>query len=111
MAKEIKTPLEYEDALKSAGNNLVVLDFFATWCGPCKEIAPKLDQMAEEFANVVFLKIDAADNDECKEICESFEIDWFPTFVLQKNGETVERFKGAKEDDEQKLRAAVETHK
>lgn len=51
--------------MKSAGGNLIVLDFFATWCGPCKEIAPKLDQMAEEFANVVFLKIDAADNEEC----------------------------------------------
>ena len=47
---------EFQTLLKE--NNLVIVDFFATWCGPCKMIAPLLEKFQNEYSNIKFLKID-----------------------------------------------------
>ena len=47
---------EFEKALKSAGDSLVVIDYSTSWCGPCKIIAPKFDEFSEQYKNVAFLK-------------------------------------------------------
>lgn len=54
--QEPKNLAEFEKLIKE--NQLVVVDFHATWCGPCKLIAPKLKKFAEETPNVVFAKVD-----------------------------------------------------
>ena len=46
---EIKSNEDFEQAKTDAGDKLVVVDFFATWCGPCRMIAPKITAMAEEY--------------------------------------------------------------
>lgn len=52
--------------LKDAGNKLVVVDFYATWCGPCRLIAPVLEKMAEENKDkLVVLKVDVDENEVC----------------------------------------------
>ncbi|KAK7910333.1 hypothetical protein WMY93_015017 [Mugilogobius chulae] len=61
MVKHIESEAEFQAALKAAGNKLVVVDFTAKWCGPCKMIAPLFEEMAGEFTDVVFLKVDVDD--------------------------------------------------
>lgn len=81
--------------LESAGNKLVVIDFYATWCGPCKMIAPKIDTMAVQLKDeVVFLKVDV---DETDDIAAEYSIEAMPTFILIKNKNVVEKFSGANE--------------
>ena len=58
--------------LEAAGGKLVVVDFHATWCGPCKMIAPHLEEMDKTMDDVVFLKVDV---DECEDIAEEYKVE------------------------------------
>ncbi|MGH0123854.1 UNVERIFIED_CONTAM: hypothetical protein FKN15_073953 [Acipenser sinensis] len=58
MVQEIEDKDQFDKALKNAGSKLVVVDFTATWCGPCKSISPFFDALAEKYKDVVFLKVD-----------------------------------------------------
>ena len=71
---------------------LVVIDFFATWCGPCKQIAPYYEQMAATFPSVTFLK---ANVDEFDDPANTFNVEVLPTFVFLRDGSIVETVKGA----------------
>ncbi|KAB0352993.1 hypothetical protein FD754_017850 [Muntiacus muntjak] len=51
----------FQEALNSAGDKLVVVDFSATWCGPCKMIKPFFHSLSEKYSNVVFLEVDVDD--------------------------------------------------
>ncbi len=60
----MKIKADFDSCLESAGNKLVVVDFFATWCGPCKMISPVLDKLSDDLKEVVvFLKVDVDDNE------------------------------------------------
>lgn len=74
------------DALLSslAPGQLAVLDFHATWCGPCKFIAPVLERMATSYPDVAFAKIDV---DVCKELALRYRVSAMPTFKLLKRSE------------------------
>ena len=81
--------------LEAAGSRLVVIDFYATWCGPCKVISPVLDKMSIELKDeVVFLKVDV---DETDDIAADYKIEAMPTFVFIKNKAEVGKFSGASE--------------
>ncbi|XP_077981068.1 thioredoxin-like [Glandiceps talaboti] len=99
--REIETKEEFDAALKQAGDKLVVVDFSAEWCGPCRQIAPKYKAMAAEFKDVVFLKVDVDVNSDTSEACG---VNCMPTFQFFKNSEKVEEFSGANED---KLRSTL----
>ena len=70
----------------------VIIDFFATWCGPCKKIAPAFEKLAEVYPSIVFLKVDV---DESPELVDKYEIQAMPTFLFMKNGVVVKRIEGA----------------
>merc|ERR1712180_297579 len=94
MVHKVADKADFDEKMKAAGGKLVVVDFFATWCGPCKMIAPKLEAMDAEMDDVVFLKVDV---DECDDLAKEHEISAMPTFIFFKNGEKVVRFSGANE--------------
>lgn len=70
----------------------VMIDFYADWCGPCKAMAPMVEQLAEEYAGKV--KIGKINAEENPDTAEQFEIMSIPTFVFLKGGETVEVLTG-----------------
>ncbi len=70
----------------------VVVDFFATWCGPCKVIAPLYEKFANIFPEIVCLKVDV---DESQELVDKYEIRAMPTFLFMKNGQVIKRVEGA----------------
>ena len=47
----------FDQTIKSAGSSLVIVDYSTTWCGPCKVIAPKFDELSEKYPDAVFLKV------------------------------------------------------
>ena len=75
------------DVIRSA--KPVVVDFYATWCGPCKILSPRLDKLAESFTNRInFIKINV---DESPDIAGQFNIHEIPTLLLFKDGKVVDR--------------------
>ncbi|TMS01868.1 thioredoxin b [Larimichthys crocea] len=94
MVRAVETLEEFKTILKEAGDKLVVVDFTATWCGPCKNIGPVFVEHSKkpENQNVIFLKVDVDDAEEVSTHCN---INCMPTFQFYKNGEKVDEFSGA----------------
>ena len=74
----------------------VLLDFYADWCGPCRMVAPIVEEIAEEREDIVVGKINV-DNDPA--LAEQFGVFSIPTLVVLKNGEEVTRATGARPKD------------
>tara|TARA_B110001450_G_scaffold242940_1_gene253741 strand:- start:1511 stop:2086 length:576 start_codon:yes stop_codon:yes gene_type:complete len=89
---EIKTKTEFLNILNDAKNILAIVDFSATWCGPCKKIMPYIIKLAEIKKNVLFLKVDVDDNEETSLHCG---VSCMPTFQFYKNNIKVHEIKGA----------------
>jgi len=70
-----------------------VIKFSATWCGPCKVLAPIFDQVKSETSGVSFVDIDVDTN---KNIATQYLVSSVPTVIIEKNGEIVTRFSGIK---------------
>ncbi|HKY03609.1 MAG TPA: thioredoxin [Blastocatellia bacterium] len=71
----------------------VLVDFWAEWCGPCRMVAPILDQVADEFdGKVTIAKLNVDDN---QELAYKFQVSSIPTFILFKNGQMADRSMGA----------------
>jgi thioredoxin 1 len=65
--REIETQDEFDDVLAESSDKLVIVDFHAAWCGPCKMIGPKVEKMVDEYSNAVFIKVDVDENEETAE--------------------------------------------
>lgn len=72
------------EVLKS--EKTVLIDFWAVWCGPCRMLAPVIEEIAEELIDTKVCKIDV---DECPEIASAFKIQSIPTLAVVKNGKIV----------------------
>ena len=80
------------EVLKS--NSPVLVDFWAAWCGPCRMVAPVIDQLAEQYTGKV--KVVKLNVDENPEIAEKYQILSIPTVYLFKNGSKAEELVGAR---------------
>ncbi|XP_054040584.1 thioredoxin isoform X8 [Rissa tridactyla] len=83
MVKSVGSLSEFEAELKSAGEKLIVVDFSATWCGPCKMIKPFFHSLCEKYGDVVFIEIDV---DDAQDVATHCDVKCMPTFQFYKNG-------------------------
>lgn len=90
--------------IEGSSDQVVVVDFFATWCGPCKAIAPEIIKMSneEKYQNVSFVKIDV---DEAPDVAQEVGVRAMPTFKIYKNGEAKDEVVGA---DARSLRSKID---
>ncbi len=79
-----------------SGDKPVLLDFYADWCGPCRMVAPIVEQIAEEHGEFAVGKINV---DEQQELAAQFNIMSIPTLAVMKNGEVAQISVGAKGKD------------
>ena len=93
--KIISTKAEFDDVLKTSEDKIVVVDFTATWCGPCQRITPVLDKMQEEMPDIIFVKVDVDENQETAQHCE---VTAMPTFQFFVNGRKINEIVGANEE-------------
>ena len=91
MGARAVTKDEFQNILASEGKTILV-DFYANWCGPCKVIAPILDQIADERQDVVICKINV---EEAPDVASKYGVRAIPTLVSFRNGEVFKRATGS----------------
>ncbi|KAG5658331.1 hypothetical protein KAF25_010512 [Fusarium avenaceum] len=104
--QDIKTTKEFKD-LVSTTDKAVLVDCFATWCGPCKAISPILNKLSEQDAlskSIHFVKFDV---DELPDLTADLGVRAMPTFFVFKNGDKVDQLVGA---DPQALQTMLAKH-
>ncbi|KFK29124.1 hypothetical protein AALP_AA7G092000 [Arabis alpina] len=104
---DINSTEQFLNALKDAGDRLVIVDFYGTWCGSCRAMFPKLCKTAQEHPEILFLKVNF---DENKSLCKSLNVKVLPYFHFYRGSEgQVESFSCSLAKF-QKLREAIERH-
>ena len=97
------TPSTYEDFIK---NEYVLVDVWAPWCGPCRQISPIVDQISLDFMEQ--LQVGKLNADENRDILVELGVRNIPTLILFKNGEIIERSTGM--TTKEKLAELINTH-
>ena len=80
---------EFKELLSN--KKIVLVDFFATWCGPCKMLAPVLEELHDDFKDDELVVITKVDVDEEQELLNKYRITSVPTLLLFKEGELVDK--------------------
>jgi thioredoxin 1 len=84
------TDTSFDKTIKE--NQLAIIDFWASWCGPCRALAPNIQELADEYAGKVF--VGKLDVDENPSTAERFQVFSIPTVLIMKDGKEVDRIVG-----------------
>ena len=87
----------FEEEVKKS-EKPVIVDIFATWCGPCQMMSPIIDNIAEELGESV--KVGKVDSDENPYICDEYGVMSIPTILVIKNGSVVNKFIGVTDKED-----------
>lgn len=90
---DLVKPLSDADFSGAVASGVALVDFWAAWCAPCREVSPLVDQLAEQFqGRVAFFRVNVDDNPKTSEI---YDILSMPTLLLMKNGKPLDKVIGA----------------
>ena len=95
MAKVV-TNTNFQEMIE--GDKPVMIDFWATWCGPCRILSPTVDEIADEYADKI--TVAKCNVDDAEEIAMQYRIMSIPTLIFLKNGEVVDKRVGVVSKDE-----------
>ena len=95
MVKQL-TNEEFEKNVKSS-DKLAFVDFYADWCGPCRMMAPIVEEISEEVDGVDFYKVNCDDE---QELASKYEVMTIPTLLILKKGEQIKEFIGVTDKEE-----------
>ncbi|XP_067004870.1 thioredoxin-like protein 1 [Anabrus simplex] len=88
----INDDTHFQSEMASSGTKLVVVDYTASWCGPCQRIAPVFEQLARKYTRAVFMKVDV---DKCQETAAGQGVSAMPTFIFYRNKTKIDTVRGA----------------
>eukprot|EP00249_Psilotum_nudum_P007710 c20768_g1_i1 orf=287-634(+) len=90
----VKSRHQWDSKLAEAQANgkIVVVDFTASWCGPCKIMSPFFAELSEKYPQLIYLKVDV---DELADVSEEWDVSAMPTFIFIKDGKLIDKLVGA----------------
>lgn len=88
---ELEQSAQFQQMLQQAGSKAVFVDFFATWCGPCRAIAPTFERLSNTYSQAVFLKVDV---DKLEDVAQRYNVTSMPTFLSFKDMQKVQDIRG-----------------
>ncbi|OON20171.1 thioredoxin [Opisthorchis viverrini] len=100
-SKDTDVKVEFLLCIEEKKDLLIVVEFYADWCPPCRLISPIFANMEVEFPDAVFFKINADNNEE---LVKEYNINSLPTFIFMRDGKVIREISGS---DEQALRDAI----
>ena len=105
--RDITNEGDFDKTVKGAGASLVVVDYSTTWCGPCKVIAPKFEELSEKYSNAIFLKVIGDASPEASKLMKREGVRSVPSFHYFVNGEKIDVVNGA---NAEAIEAAITKH-
>ena len=97
MGSENIKKIEEKDFDSAIASGVTLVDFYADWCGPCRMLAPVLDQVSQDVkGKAIVAKVDI---DQAQKVTEDLQITSVPTLILFKNGKEVKRIVGLRDAD------------
>mmetsp|Transcript_19966 Transcript_19966/g.34025 ORF Transcript_19966/g.34025 Transcript_19966/m.34025 type:complete len:144 (+) Transcript_19966:155-586(+) len=104
---DVTSESEFDAKIEGAGDALVVVDYSTTWCGPCKVIAPKFDELSDAYPDSIFLKVIGDATPDASKLMKREGVRSVPSFHYFKNGEKVDVVNGA---NAEAIEGAIKKH-
>eukprot|EP00581_Thalassiosira_minuscula_P003506 CAMPEP_0183745894 /NCGR_PEP_ID=MMETSP0737-20130205/66477_1 /TAXON_ID=385413 /ORGANISM="Thalassiosira miniscula, Strain CCMP1093" /LENGTH=147 /DNA_ID=CAMNT_0025981573 /DNA_START=180 /DNA_END=623 /DNA_ORIENTATION=- len=104
---DVGSETEFDEKIAGAGDSLVIIDYSTTWCGPCKIIAPKFDELSDAYPESVFIKVIGDATPDASKLMKREGVRSVPSFHYFKNGEKVDVVNGA---NAEAIEAAIKKH-